>query len=536
MWRCLAALLLIALEVLVVTLRFDSGSEVIAQTPYVFYSSLYYAGKLLRYLISVVGVLFILSLARRKQVLAVIDTQLPHSNFWRYLFLQLVASVIFYLLSLSLLEDIPSNTTLNSLWVNAVGIAWLLTGFLAGIACLLMMARPSFWFIVVKSQYKVLLGAAIAGLLSMQTGFLAKEAWEPLLKTTFNLAQFILGVFYPQIVADTERAILGTPAFQVEISAACSGYEGMGLITAFLSLYVWMFRKQLRFPRTFCLFPFSILAMWLLNVLRIVVLVVIGDKISPAIAVSGFHSTAGWILFVSLSVLVIVVCQKVPYFINQESELVVERQYSPDKAMALLMPFVVLLASILIAMAFSSGFDWLYPLKVLISAAVLWYFRDVYRKYSLDVSYQSVLIGLFVFVLWWMLVPFSASDDEKFAMVLFAQPEQIGYTWLLFRFLGATITVPIIEELAFRGYVITKLVDQNFEKVTPGQFTWLSLLGSSFLFGILHGQWLAGFLAGICYALALYRRGQLVDAVIAHLVTNLALAIYVVATQHWSLW
>jgi exosortase E/protease (VPEID-CTERM system) len=536
MWRCVAALLLIVIEILLVTLRFDSGSETIAQTPYTFYGSLYYAGKFLRFVISMVGVLFIFSLARRKQILAMIDAHLPNPHYWRYLLLQLSASILFYYLSFVLLEYIPAHATLNSLWVDALGIAWLVSGVLALIACLLIMAGKSFWFIAITTEHKVLFIAALAGLLSMQTGFLAKEAWEPLLKTTFNLARFVLSVFYPQIMADTEHDILGTPDFQVEISAACSGYEGIGLIIAFLSLFVWMFREQLRFPQVFLLFPLSILCMWLLNVVRIVLLVIIGDKISPAIAISGFHSTAGWILFVALSVLVIVVCQKVPYFINHDPKLAVESQHSPDKAMALLMPFVVLLASILIAMAFSSGFDWLYPLKVLISAGVLWYFRHAYRSYQLDITFQPILIGLFVFALWWWLVPISASADEKFALVLFSQPEQISYAWLLFRFLGATITVPIVEELVFRGYVITKLVDQDFEKVIPGKFTWLSLLGSSFLFGILHGQWLAGFIAGVCFALALYRRGQLVDAVIAHLVTNLALAIYIVTTQHWSLW
>jgi membrane protease YdiL (CAAX protease family) len=55
-------------------------------------------------------------------------------------------------------------------------------------------------------------------------------------------------------------------------------------------------------------------------------------------------------------------------------------------------------------------------------------------------------------------------------------------------------------------------------------------------FGALHGRWLAGTLAGLCYALALYRRGRLGDAVLAHATTNALIAADVLATGTWSLW
>jgi membrane protease YdiL (CAAX protease family) len=52
---------------------------------------------------------------------------------------------------------------------------------------------------------------------------------------------------------------------------------------------------------------------------------------------------------------------------------------------------------------------------------------------------------------------------------------------------------------------------------------------SSVLFGVLHGRWLAGTLAGIGYALAFRQRGQLVDAVVAHMTTNALIATYVLS-------
>jgi hypothetical protein len=51
---------------------------------------------------------------------------------------------------------------------------------------------------------------------------------------------------------------------------------------------------------------------------------------------------------------------------------------------------------------------------------------------------------------------------------------------------------------------------------------------------MLHGRWLAGTLAGIGYALALRQRGQLADAIVAHMTTNALIAAYVLSQQAWA--
>ena len=96
--------------------------------------------------------------------------------------------------------------------------------------------------------------------------------------------------------------------------------------------------------------------------------------------------------------------------------------------------------------------------------------------------------------------------------------------------------MPIAEELAFRGYLMRKLIADDFESVRLDQFTWVSFLVSSALFGVLHGQWLAGTFAGMVCAAALYRKGLLADAVVAHSVTNALLSAYVLTSHDWSLW
>ena len=92
--------------------------------------------------------------------------------------------------------------------------------------------------------------------------------------------------------------------------------------------------------------------------------------------------------------------------------------------------------------------------------------------------------------------------------------------WLGFRVLGAVLTVPLVEELAFRGYVFRRLSGTDPEGLE--RFPWWPLVASSVLFGALHGRWLAGTLAGMGYALAFNRRGRMGDADGGHM-TMLAL-------------
>jgi CAAX prenyl protease-like protein len=110
-------------------------------------------------------------------------------------------------------------------------------------------------------------------------------------------------------------------------------------------------------------------------------------------------------------------------------------------------------------------------------------------------------------------------------------------TWISFRILAATITVPIAEEMAFRGFLLRRLISQDFESVPFTRFTWFSLLASSALFGALHGGlWFAGIVAGILYSFAMIRRGRIGEAVAAHATTNALLAVYVLAFGQWHLW
>ncbi|HET6335628.1 MAG TPA: CAAX prenyl protease-related protein, partial [Polyangiales bacterium] len=109
--------------------------------------------------------------------------------------------------------------------------------------------------------------------------------------------------------------------------------------------------------------------------------------------------------------------------------------------------------------------------------------------------------------------------------------------WIAVRVVGSCLVVPIAEELAFRAYLLRRLISPNFLEVSKTQLTVVSFLASSLAFGLLHGRdWIAATVAGVAYALAQRVRGRTSDAVVAHAVTNALIAIAVLVFGAYWLW
>ena len=99
--------------------------------------------------------------------------------------------------------------------------------------------------------------------------------------------------------------------------------------------------------------------------------------------------------------------------------------------------------------------------------------------------------------------------------------------WLAIRTTAAVVTVPIAEELAFRCFLIRRLMSRDFQSLGPREYSVAAVLISSMIFGVLHGdRWLAGLGAGLVYAFVFLRRGSTGDAVMAHATTNALLAVW----------
>ena len=371
------------------------------------------------------------------------------------------------------------------------------------------------------------------GVAAWGAGRVTKELWRPLSEVTLWLVHSLLSFTTSDIVYDTVTCSLGTSRFWVTVAPDCSGYEGIGLIWVFLGGYLWFFRSTLRFPQALLLFPLGTLVIFLANALRIYGLILLGSYGSPEIAMGGFHSQGGWLALNLVALGLVGVAGR-----SQWISLTAAKAKTTNYTAAYLAPMLtIVLVTMLTLIITHKGFDYYYPVRVFAAVGVLWFFRKAYQGLSWRCSWEAVAAGVGVFVLWMALEPASeVAANESFGAGLQGMGPTWATLWLVFRVLGAVVTVPIAEELAFRGYLCRRLIGAEFQEVPLGKFTWFSFILSSVVFGVLHGRVFAGTLAGLVFALVLYRHKRLSDAVWAHAITNGLLAVYVLSTSTWTLW
>lgn len=453
----------------------------------------------------------------------------PHS--WLFALGHLAAFAGFACLTALVLGEGMRSSPFAGGWVVAWATLGMATLALWGAAVL----PPRGWRRLVRRGAGAVLRGAAVGTAACGAGFLSEWLWQPLGLFTFWLVSALLRRICSEIVCSSAEGVVGTPSFTVAIAPSCSGYDGIGLIWVFVGVYLWLFRHRLRFPRAWLLLPVGTVLIWLLNALRIAALVAIGTWWSPAVAKGGFHSAAGWLAFNAVGLGLVVLSRRARLFCESEPSPGEARGSLPTTAF--LTPLLAVVATAMLTGAFSHGFDRLYPLRVLAAAGALWSFRRDYVGLRWTWSWHALALGVGAFALWMVLEP---PPSEISATALSSGwatlPKGWAAAWLSFRVLGAVVTAPLAEELAFRGYLTRRLIAAEFQEVPVGRFSWWSFVLSSALFGVLHGRWLAGTFAGMLYAWALYRRGSMGDALVAHATTNALLAAYVLTTGAWSLW
>jgi len=422
---------------------------------------------------------------------------------------------------------------------NLVASAWLAAGIL-GIATAL------FFFVPLKAVREVLritgpawiYAAAAAAVIPVLT-IASKQLWKPAVAITFVLVKWLLYPFLSQAVVDPARAIIGSQKFTVQIAPGCSGLEGMGLMLVFGTLWLWFFRSDYKFPRALLLIPLGMGLMFLLNAVRIAALVLIGNAGARSVAVGGFHSQAGWIAFNGVALGLACLAHRVPWISSGRRPVAIaDERLFENQLPAYLAPFLAILAAGMISTATAGGFEWLYPLRFVAAVGTLVVFRRTYASINWRFSWVAPVIGGLVFLLWIALDRVAGTQGiSKIAEGLAGLPAPARIGWLAFRTLAAVVTVPIAEELAFRGFLLRRLISADFESVSFQRWTFLAVMASSVAFGLMHGdRWIAGTVAGILYAAAQRWRGSIGDAVVAHGVTNALIAAFVLMGGHWSLW
>lgn len=555
-WLALIAVsALLLVELMGLSLRFDSKSiltalKEIGRDPSVVGSSVELAGELRIWLIWLVGQAgFALKAGLVAASASVIFAgrrlhrdllELDKSSFIRWSGPAFAAHIASYAAFVGITGRLFEGGAGSAAWAIAWFAAWLSMGALVMVSLIAIVIPTHLLGLCLKHLAKALAIGGLVGMVTVVGGQLANRLWKPLGYGTLQAVYGLLRLFESDLLYRPSEARVGTKTFDVSIAPECSGYEGIGLVLTFLGLYLWIFRDRFRLSHVWLLLPIGAVAIWLANVVRIVALILVGTYLSAEVAVSGFHSQAGWIAFNAVTLGLIAVASKCPFFALSDVTSVprseTETETSNREAVYLAPLMAIVLAS-MIGGAFSTGgLDRLYPIRLAAVAIPLWLYRRSYASMKWSCSWQAVAIGGLVFGLWVARWPGGLETNVSRGEAMVGTTGFWTVLWLASRIVGSVVTVPLAEELAFRGFLTRRLIKADFESVPPGRFTWISFLVSSAAFGMLHGRWIEGTLAGMLFAIAYYRRGSIGDAVAAHATTNAMLSVDALITGDWTLW
>jgi len=159
----------------------------------------------------------------------------------------------------------------------------------------------------------------------------------------------------------------------------------------------------------------------------------------------------------------------------------------------------------------------------------------------------SILLGLAVFAIWIGPDVISPAWRQSFPFNNALVGHPAGNTppaskgdpvFLFFRIAVSVIAVPILEELFWRGWLMRWLIDsQHFERVPLGAWLPSAFWITAILFALEHGSfWDVGLITGLIYNGWMVRTRNLWDCILAHAVTNGALAAWVVLAGQWQYW
>jgi CAAX prenyl protease-like protein len=184
-----------------------------------------------------------------------------------------------------------------------------------------------------------------------------------------------------------------------------------------------------------------------------------------------------------------------------------------------------------------------YTTKVALVALVAWLCREAWRDLrpmpsALGLA-LAVVAGFVVFALWVGLDPYYPPLHFLGTRTGF-DPATLAPAWkwpfIIIRFAGLVLLVPLIEELFWRSFLIRWLINPDFTKVPIGQVTPMAAGVTSAVFALAHPEWLPALLTGLLWAWLLHYTRSLSACVLSHAVANLALGIYVLTTGDWKYW
>ena len=221
------------------------------------------------------------------------------------------------------------------------------------------------------------------------------------------------------------------------------------------------------------------------------------------------------------------------------------------------------------------AYPWIYTAKLVLVILAMIAVLPGYRTFPWRVSFLSVVIGVVGVVLWIALchlrlepkligpidrllgsllqwIPGLQTDEtpsiglmgmlgtgERSAynpMLYMSDQPALAWLFLVIRFVGLALVVPVIEEFFLRGFLMRFVVHDQWWQVPFGTATRAALIVGTAVPMLMHpGELFAAFVWFSLVSWLMVRTRNIWDCVVAHGVTNFLLGVYVVMFNQWQL-
>jgi exosortase/archaeosortase family protein len=135
--------------------------------------------------------------------------------------------------------------------------------------------------------------------------FLVEAYWEYFSYVIMGALSYILPAFSNNLILSPEHYGVRMEEFRVFIGPTCTGIYSMVTFTALYVISLFFFQDIKRFDpfKTFLAFFLAMIAIFVLNILRIAVIIVVGAYISETLAIKVFHEYMSAVIFLGLFLL-----------------------------------------------------------------------------------------------------------------------------------------------------------------------------------------------------------------------------------------
>lgn len=194
-------------------------------------------------------------------------------------------------------------------------------------------------------------------------------------------------------------------------------------------------------------------------------------------------------------------------------------------------PFALWMALLSFLPANASAYSFR-TIVVAVIALALYRWCGALKNAKIDLSglIVGLIAGVLVLVLW--VVPEFSQWYREHLIIGYKpfsgaspyDPKVCGWGHSLVRLIGSAFVIAPVEEFFYRKFL----------------YKWTGADRRAFwvvvaLFALEHDRIVAGALAGVVYGFLAIRKG-IASAILAHVVTNLALGLYVMVFGHWEFW